>query len=77
MSNSKSISFLNAAVVSNRKTQCRNTYHESIVKRSEDVSNGEVLITIGNLVLEGGNLLDGLLFLSGCLSLKKQRCSFD
>ena len=71
MSNSISISFLNAADVSNRKNKCRNTYHESIVERSEDVSNGEVLITIGNLVLEGGNLLDGLLFLSGCLSLKK------
>lgn len=45
------------------------TYHEGIVERSEDVRNGEVLITVSNLVLEGGNLLDGLLFLSGCLSL--------
>ena len=33
------------------------------------MSNGEVLIAIGNLVLEGGDLLNGLFFLSRSLSL--------
>ena len=45
------------------------TYHEGIVEGSEDVSNSEVLIAIGNLVLKGGDLLDGLFFLSRSLSL--------
>jgi hypothetical protein len=48
-----------------------NTYHECVVERSKDVSDGEVLIAIGDLVLQGGDLLDGLLFLSRSLSLIK------
>jgi hypothetical protein len=45
------------------------THHEGIVEGSKDVGDGKVLIAIGDLVLEGGDLLDGLLFLSGSLSL--------
>ena len=49
------------------------THHKSIVERSKDVSDGEVLITIGDLVLQGGDLLDGLFFLSRSISLMGQK----
>lgn len=45
-----------------------NNYHEGIVEGSEDVSNSEVLITIGDFLVEGCDLLDSLLFL-GSFSL--------
>jgi hypothetical protein len=45
------------------------TYHEGVVERRKDVGNSEVLIAIGDLVLQGGHLLYGLLFLSRSLGL--------
>jgi hypothetical protein len=45
------------------------TYHEGVVERRKDVGNSEVLIAIGDLVLQGGDLLYGLLFLSRSLGL--------
>jgi hypothetical protein len=39
------------------------------------VSDGEVLIAISDLVLQGGDLLDGLLFLSRSLSLINKKKS--
>jgi hypothetical protein len=37
-------------------------YHEGVIERSEDVSNSEVLSTIGDFLVQSGHFLDSFLF---------------
>ena len=46
-----------------------NTYNKGIVEWCEDVSDGEVFLSLCDLLAESGDLIDDLLFSGRCFSL--------